>query len=409
MAEDITFQFPQLFPEIMDANIFTATVDAIDYENDTADITIAEIGSFSDVEIFYHCQHCSNSNEGSLAFNVGDSVRVLNPKGSCSPSATAPFSKMRIIGFSDGAKRYCKVEFVLTLSRAGGTQIDNDLYSSYCTIEFYDSDNVKQTGVTKVYDEFSLQHTFSFVPTTLASGGAATEFYIKGVYAEYSTTFIWFPDKYKTIYLTNPPVSCLRTPGSYTFEFPYWRNVPQGGGNFEDRGDKKWYRLTTYSSIPYKVTHKATAPANWVSHIVYLWARTVSGLTEGGERCCQLGWTSIADVNGPDPNIRQPGAEGYGSGGFGHSYITLDITSDLLSYTEGYQRTEALDLEEIEDCAADIGGVTRNIYIINNTPVDADWRYWECSGDCPGPSTWIEWWDTRSALGDIRLIPSYDI
>lgn len=387
MSESISFQFPQLFPEVMDANVYTAVIDSIDYEHDKADITIVGVGSFSDVEIFYHCENSVNTTGGGSAFSVGDSVRVLNPRGSCTPSATDPFSKMRIIGFTDGVLRSCTRKFYIRLTHGDGSLIDNTSYYTYsCSIRFYSSGLTRQTGVTRTYDATTERHCFTFYPTKVG-GVAETEFYILGQ-CNYSTDFIWFPTAYLDIYAWNPPESCLKEQGEYDFEFPYWKvDSTPASGNVNLIGGVRSTSVTVYSSIPYKITHSATAPENDPCYIVYQ-VRGVTGLAADGERCCQLlSQGFCADVNGPDPAVRMPGSAGvYANGGWGNSLLKLDVISSLIEYTEeAPTRLTALNLVEVENLDPDITGVSRSMTLTNNTPTSALWRLWVCSDLCPYP------------------------
>lgn len=100
------------FKEFFEISQHIGVVDAVDKEKGTVDITINDnniSGQFTNVAVFYHCDGDKTADNGIDAFEVGDSVVVLNEGGSCSPRS----DDLVVVGFAEELK-HCLTRIKIT-------------------------------------------------------------------------------------------------------------------------------------------------------------------------------------------------------------------------------------------------------------------------------------------------------
>jgi hypothetical protein len=111
--EQIVYDIDEV-KELFDASVMTGTIVSVDYDNDTADVNIGELGLISDIPIFYHCEGSNTVVGGSAAFYEDDGVYVLNKNGRLNPST----SDLQVVGLVAGLANCCyiKEDFDVDLS-----------------------------------------------------------------------------------------------------------------------------------------------------------------------------------------------------------------------------------------------------------------------------------------------------
>lgn len=91
--------------EVFDASVLTGTIVDVDYDNDTANVSIGELGLINNVSIFYHCEESNTIVGGSVAFYENDEVYILNKNGILNPSAL----DLQIVGLVTGLANCCYI------------------------------------------------------------------------------------------------------------------------------------------------------------------------------------------------------------------------------------------------------------------------------------------------------------
>lgn len=240
----IDFTLPQSHNNVMDMSVLIGTITAIDYINDKADIDIDGYGSFSDVEIYYHCGGETSFAGGSEAFEIGDTVYVLNPFGSCSPNNWDLFRKLRIIGFTDGLHS-CVKDFTIKFTRGDGAVVTEDWFtggagSDTISVIFKNSSKVI-VAMTRSYDPVTQYFTFSF-PFGHVIDPNGYWIYSTG-YRSFST---FYPSSYKTS--EQYSISDLLQPNTYEFHMPYWTTDSIYSGDYDST---LTHTLKVWSSVPW--------------------------------------------------------------------------------------------------------------------------------------------------------------
>ena len=197
--------------DLYNASVMTGTIIEIDYGADKADVEISGLGRKNNVSIFYHCGGSDTVEGGSTAFFEGDSVYVLNEKGSTIPS----IFDLKIIGFVDKLK-VCGFQFKIT--RGDGTIID-DSFNPGFTIMNSETDDVTGT-ISYESDPSSTLYQYWTLTLDTAFEHDPNGYWVWFEEVEDSID-TQYPLRYK--YDDQEKTEDLIQPGRYEVEVPYWK------------------------------------------------------------------------------------------------------------------------------------------------------------------------------------------
>lgn len=93
--------------ELFDTIFIDAEIIEVHRDDNTADIETDQYGRIDGVQLHYHCENKSNTNDAHWAFSEGDHVKVLIKKGRGETFMPPPLSEIYIVGFSSGEVKRC--------------------------------------------------------------------------------------------------------------------------------------------------------------------------------------------------------------------------------------------------------------------------------------------------------------